>query len=49
MGILGGLARPGANTMLKPVEDIAQKAVKADKIKSVKLKIKMKDSAPAKP
>jgi hypothetical protein len=37
MGILGGIIKPMAN--------VAQNAAKADKVKSVKLKVKMKSGA----
>jgi hypothetical protein len=39
MGAMGGLTRP--TSVLKPVSSLAEKAVKANNVKSVKLKIKM--------
>lgn len=45
-GNMGGIGK-GANPvdLVKPVADVAQKAAKASKIKSIKLKIKMKPKA----
>lgn len=43
MGTMGGLTRP--STVLKPATNLAEKAVKANKVQSVKLKIKMQKSA----
>lgn len=39
----GNIGSPSEGALLKPVMDTAQKAAKAGKVKSIKLKIKMKD------
>lgn len=40
MSVMGGLGNLGS--LVKPATDVAQKAVKADNVKAVKLKVKLK-------